>query len=210
MAEQGDGRTTPKTESHDPDFPEAFLQFMRGGWREDSLDVTARPEVPNYAKRRAALSDAFPGETLIIPTGNEKIRANDTDYPFRPGSDFVYLTGDHDPDSVLILWPSGSGHEAVLYSRQRSSKETDEFFRSRDGELWVGRRHTLGEKSTELGIETLPYAELGRALAACAPGSTRVLRNLDPNVDRAIRAYDPEQAGARDRELATAISELKL
>jgi len=73
MAEQSEG-TTAKTESHDPDFPEAFLEFMRGGWRDDELSVTPRPETPNYAKRRAALSDAFPGETLIIPSGGEKVR----------------------------------------------------------------------------------------------------------------------------------------
>nr|BFE75073.1 hypothetical protein GCM10020092_083740 [Actinoplanes digitatis] len=116
MAEQNEGNTTPKTESHDPDFPEALLQFMRTGWRDDTLNVTPRPETPNYAKRRAALSDAFPGETLVIPSGVEKVRANDTDYHFRPGSDFVYLTGDSDPDSVLVMRPSGSGHDAVVYS----------------------------------------------------------------------------------------------
>ncbi|MGA5300528.1 aminopeptidase P family protein [Nucisporomicrobium flavum] len=210
MAEQGDGTTTPKTESHDPDFPEAFLQFMRGGWREDRLDVTARPEAPNHAKRRAALSDAFPGETLIIPTGNEKVRANDTDHPFRPGSDFVYLTGDSDPDGVLILRPSGSGHDAVLYTHDRNSKDTDAFFRSRNGELWVGRRHTLAERSTELGLETASYNELGKALADCAPARTRVLRGLDPAVDRAVLAYDPDPQSRRDRALAAVISELKL
>jgi Xaa-Pro aminopeptidase len=209
MAEQSEG-TTPKTESHDPDFPEAFLQFMRDGWRDDALSVTQRPESPNYAKRRAALSEAFAGETLIIPSGSEKVRANDTDYPFRPGSDFVYLTGDSDPDSVLVMRPSGSGHDAVLYSHQRSSKETDEFFRSRDGELWVGRRHTLAEKSTELGLETAPWAELGGALADSAPARTRVLRGLDANVDRAILAYEPDPRQRRDRALAGVISELKL
>jgi Xaa-Pro aminopeptidase len=212
MAEQSEGTTPsgPKTESHDPDFPEAFLQFMRGGWRDDALSVTPRPETPNYAKRRAALSDAFPGETLIIPSGTEKVRANDTDYPFRPGSDFVYLTGDSDPGSVLVMRPSGSGHDAVLYSHQRSSKETDEFFRSRDGELWVGRRHTLAEKSTELGVETAAWGELGGALADCAPARTRVLRGHDANVDRAILAYEPDPRQRRDRALAGVISELKL
>jgi Xaa-Pro aminopeptidase len=210
MAEQSDGtQTGAKTESHDPDFPEAFLQFMRSGWRNDPLTVTPRPEVPNYAKRRSALSEAFPGETLVIPTGGDRVRANDTDFRFRPGSDFVYLTGDHDPDSVLMLRPSGSGHDAVLYTRQRSSRENDEFFRSRDGELWVGRRQTLSEKSTALGIETASYGELGQALASCAPARTRVLRGIDPNIDRAVLAYDPTGAG-RDRELAGRISEMKL
>ncbi|MCA2212219.1 aminopeptidase P family protein [Jidongwangia harbinensis] len=203
-------QSAPKTESHDPDFPEAFLQFMRSGWREDPLHVTPVPEAPNYAKRRAAVSEAFPGETLIIPSGTEKVRANDTDYPFRPGSDFFYLTGDRDPDSVLVLRPSGSGHDAVLYTHDRNSKDTDGFFRDRNGELWVGRRHTLAEKSTELGLETAPYGELGRALAGSAPARTRVLRGLDAAVDRTVLAYEPDPQVRRDRELGRVLSELKL
>ncbi|GAB3154306.1 aminopeptidase P family protein [Micromonospora sonneratiae] len=203
--------TTKGTESHDPDFPEKFLAFMREGWQDSALPIDPRPEVPNHARRRAALSAAFAGETLVIPTGPEKVRANDTNYPFRPGSDFAYLTGDHDPDSVLVMRPNGDGHDAVLYMRPRCSKETDEFFRSRHGELWVGRRHTLTEKSTELGVETADLAGLDAALADLAPGRTRVLRGLDAVVDAAVRPYHGKDAtGARDRELATAIAELKL
>ncbi|MEH0822647.1 MULTISPECIES: aminopeptidase P family protein [unclassified Micromonospora] len=207
------GQPADGTESHDPDFPQAFLDFMRQGWRDSTLPVGPRPEVPNHAKRRAALSAAFPGETLVIPTGTEKVRANDTDHPFRPGSDFVYLTGDHDPDSVLVLRPNGSGHDATLYMRPRSSRQTDEFFRSRHGELWVGRRHTLAEKSTELGLPTEDLTELDAALAGLAPGRTRVLRGFDARVDAAVRPWDGARAEgqpARDRELAIAISELKL
>lgn len=225
MGEEKIEATTPeaRTESHDPDFPAKLLEFMRTGWRDDALHTSPRPEVPNYAKRRAALSAAFAGETLVIATGTEKVRANDTAYPFRPGSDFAYLTGDHDPDSVLVMRPNGTGHDTTLYTRPRSSKETDAFFRSRDGELWVGRRHTLAEKSTELGLETAPLTELEAALADCAPRRTRVLRGLDPTVDAAVRPYDRDEAAARrqasgdaaatlsrDRELAAAISELKL
>ncbi|WP_422774694.1 aminopeptidase P family protein [Plantactinospora sp. WMMC1484] len=195
---------------------------MRQGWRDSTLPVGPRPEVPNHGKRRAALSAALPGETLVIPTGPEKVRANDTAYRFRPGSDFVYLTGDHDPDGVLVMRPNGSGHDAVLYVRPRSPRDNDEFFRSRDGELWVGRRHTLAEKSTELGIETAPLADLPAALADCAPGRTRVLRGLDPSVDGAVRPYEPPKRAAtestgdrpaplgRDRELAALLSEQKL
>ncbi|GAB3810128.1 aminopeptidase P family protein [Micromonospora zhanjiangensis] len=213
--ERAEVGTTPEgTESHDPDFPEKFLTFMRTGWRDTSLPVGPRPEVPNYAKRRAALSAAFPGETLVVPTGTEKVRANDTDHPFRPGSDFAYLTGDHEPDSVLVLRPTGSGHDATLYMRPRSSRDNDEFFRSRHGELWVGRRHTLTEKATELGVETAPLTELPAALADLAPRRTRVLRGFDAGVDAAVRSFDeadrPGDKPARDRELAIAISELKL
>ncbi|WP_434740872.1 aminopeptidase P family protein [Micromonospora sp. SH-82] len=211
--ERAGGKPTDGTESHDPDFPEAFLSFMRQGWRDTTLPVTPRPQAPDHAKRRAALSAAFPGETLVVPTGGEKVRANDTDHPFRPGSDFVYLTGDHDPDSVLVMRPTGSGHDATLYMRPRSSRQTDEFFRSRHGELWVGRRHTLSEKSTELGLPTADLTELESALADLAPARTRVLRGFDARVDAGVRPYDgPRTEGrpGRDRELAVAVSELKL
>ena len=207
-----------RTEAHDPVFPEKFLAFMRTGWAEDSLAVQPSPAVPRYAARRAALSAQFPGETLVIPTGRMKIRANDTEYPFRAGSDFAYLTGDLDPDSVLIMHPVGDGHEAVLYTNPRNSRETDEFFKSRDGELWVGRRLTLTEKASALGIETTVRSDLDRALADCPPRRTRVLRGFDPEVDEAVRPYterDEKNQKARDgrdrdQELAAAISELKL
>jgi Xaa-Pro aminopeptidase len=195
------------TESHDPAYPEKFLQFMRTGWSDAELPVSLRAEAPNYAKRRSALSAAFGGETLVIPSGYEKVRANDTDYPYRPGSDFVYLTGEHDPESVLLLRPNGSGHDATLFVRPRSPRDTDEFFKDRRyGELWIGRRHTLREKSTELGIETAHLDELGKALDDLAPGRTRVLRGLDPSVDDQVRTGGLD----RDRELAWVISEMKL
>ena len=192
----------PGTESHDPDHPEKLLEFMRTGWRDTGLDASPVPQAPHYAKRRAAVAEAFPGETLVIPTGTERVRANDTLYPFRPGTDFAYLTGDHDPESVLVIRPGG---EATLYMRPRSPRDTDEFFRSRHGELWIGRRHTLGEKATELGVETAHLDALGAALDDLAPGRTRVLRGLDPTVDRAVRGK-PE----RDTELAETLSELRL
>ncbi|MBV1852287.1 aminopeptidase P family protein [Catellatospora tritici] len=195
------------TESHDPAYPEKFLQFMRAGWSDTELPVTLSDGAPNHAKRRAALSAAFTGETLVIPSGHEMVRANDTDFPFRPGSDFVYLTGEHDPESVLVLRPNGSGHDAVLYVRPRSPRDTDEFFKDRRyGELWIGRRHTLREKATELGIETAHLDTLPGVLDELAPSRTRVLRNLDPSVDTAVRQTSPD----RDRELAYVISEMKL
>jgi Xaa-Pro aminopeptidase len=196
---------------YDVDFPERFKEFMRTGWRDSRLGVSLRVEVPHHAKRRTMLSAAFPGETLIIPSGREKVRANDTLYRFRPGSDFIWLTGEHDPDAVLIMRPNGGGHDATLFIRPRSPRDTDEFFRNAMyGELWIGRRHTLSEKAAELGIETENLDKLGEALGSCPPSRTRVLRGYDPVVDAAVLAYDTTEAGARDRELATKLSELRL
>ncbi|WP_433217419.1 aminopeptidase P family protein [Dactylosporangium sp. CS-047395] len=195
------------TQSHDPDFPERFREFMRTGWRDTTLDVSPRTEAPDHAKRRAELSAAFPGETLIIPSGIEYVRSNDTNFTFRPGTEHVWLTGEHDPESVLVLHPTEGGHDATLYVRPRSPRDTDEFFTDRNyGELWIGRRHTLAEKSTELQVQTAHVDALAAALDDARPGRTRVLRGFDPTVDAAVRSTDPE----RDRELAWVLSELRL
>ncbi|HKT03311.1 MAG TPA: aminopeptidase P family protein [Rugosimonospora sp.] len=203
MGEQRSATEPTGTESHDPDYPEKLLEFMRTGWRAASLDTTARPEAARYARRRAALSAAFPDDTLVIPTGPELVRANDMYHPFRPGSDFAYLTGDHDPDGVLVLAP---GEEPVLYARPRSPRDTDEFFRDRrHGELWIGRRHTLDEKAAELGVPAADLAGLADRLDLCAPGRTRVLRGYDAGVDAAVRGQ-----AERDTELARHLSEARL
>ena len=188
------------------DYPETLLEFMGTRWQDDQPAARPQPKAPDYARRRAALSAAFPGETLVIPTGTAKVRANDQFYPFRPGSDFVYLTGDHDPDGVLILRPGGDGHEAVVYTRPPSSPNSEEFF----WDLMEGRPRTLADKAAELGAQMATLAEVEDALAGCAPAHTRVLRGLDGRVDASVLPSGPGEGAARDRELAAAIAELKL
>ena len=158
------------TQGHDPDFPDRYLEFMRARWADSPLaGLARRPEAAHHAKRRATIAAGFPGETLVIPSGGERVRANDTNFRFRPGSDHVWLTGEHDPDSVLVVQPDG---EAVLYARPRSAHDDDSFFRDRvHGELWIGRRRTLEEKSEALGVRTAHLDELPAALdAALADG----------------------------------------
>ncbi|GAB3236342.1 aminopeptidase P family protein [Glycomyces halotolerans] len=202
---------------HDPKFPEKFLQFMRSGWGPSQLRVAELEQAPYHARRREALSDAFPGETVVVPTGAEKVRANDTFYRFRAGSDFAWLTGDLDPEGVLVLHPSGSGHDAVLYRRPRKGTDSDEFFRSaKYGELWIGRQRSLEETSTLLGIECRDVETLGGALDGLGRSKVRVLRGFDPAVDA---RFEAEEAGVdaegrpaltRDQELAAVLSELRL
>ena len=50
----------------------------------------------------------------MIPTGPEKVRSNDTAYRFRPGSEFYYLTGNLEPDCVLLMLPRAA---AVAFTR---------------------------------------------------------------------------------------------
>ncbi len=80
---------------HRPPVPRALMELMSTGWAERTGSPAARhPAAGNFAARRKALSDRFAGRTLVIPTGPPKVRSNDTDFRFRPGSDFFWLTGE--------------------------------------------------------------------------------------------------------------------
>ncbi len=198
----GPGTAGPKTESHDPPVPEAYAEFMRQGWGGRDLDLPPRPVAPWAERRRGQLAAMFPGERLVVPAGTFKVRANDTDYRFRPETAHTYLSGNQTTDAVLVLGDAAG--EAILYARPRSSRETDEFFRDRQyGELWAGRRPSLRELSSSLGLPCRHIDELPSALSGS--GKTRALRGVDARVDSAVPADE-----GRDEEFARVLSEMRL
>lgn len=202
-----DAKRQPKTNSYDDRPPEALLKFMTSQWRPKAKrTIAAVRYAKSHAKRRAALSALFPGETLVIPTGHEKVRANDTVYRFRPGTDFFYLTGNHEPDCVLVMraLPSG-GHTAVLFVEPNPGKTDSTFFTDRaKGELWVGPRLGVEESRQHYAVdEARPLSQLPGYLGEVGQ-PPRVLRHLSPELDRLFT----EHSG--DAGLATALSELRL
>ena len=197
---EGTDNHEPRTESHDPPVPEAYAAFMRTGWGDRDLALPQHPVAPWAAARRARLAEMFPGERLVIPAGTFKVRSNDTDYRFRPETAHTYLTGNQTTDAVLVV----EDGEAILYARPRSARDTDEFFRDRQyGELWAGRRPSLNEISSSLGLECRHVEQLPSALERS--GKTRVLRGVDAGVDRTVAADQ-----ARDEEFARVLSEMRL
>src|SRR4051794_37256730 len=81
-----------KPASHDSETPANLVAFMLQSWKVTTPKIKTLKTATFHAARRAALARRFPGELLVIPTGERKVRANDQFYPFRPGSDFFYLT----------------------------------------------------------------------------------------------------------------------
>jgi len=204
---EAEGTVAAGTVRHDIKVPEPLRKFMAQGWAEPAaLDIEPEPAAPYCAKRRAALSARFPGEALVVPTGGPKVRANDTDYPFRAGSDFYWLTGELEPDAVLVMTPEGDGHAATLFVAPRSDRSSMAFYTDRRyGELWVGPRRGVPETAAALAIDCRALDELPGVLESL-PDGTRVLRGYDERVDAAV----PAAVGERDAELATTLSELRL
>lgn len=88
------------------------------------------PSIPlqHHAKRRDALAATLEdGEILLLPTHPEQVFSRDVHFPFRPHSDFWYLTGFAEPESLLAL--DSDGH-ATLYLRDSKP----------EAEVWNGKR----------------------------------------------------------------------
>lgn len=187
---------------HRPAIPRALVDQMTRSWQDVSPSTEVHPAAPFSAKRRDVLAAQFPGTTLVIPTGNPKVRANDTDYPFRPGSDFFYLTGCSEPDAALVITAKG---EAVLYIPRRRDQSTHEFFTNAQyGELWVGARRGVVEAALYYDITTAPLEELPSFLASLEGAPVATLRGFDARIDGLI------SPSGDDERLATELSEQRL
>ncbi|KFI68574.1 aminopeptidase P family protein [Bifidobacterium magnum] len=188
MADRGNNRTlSPRSE--------AFVQFMSTGWDDNEPEVEALESSKFTPARLEALGKRFPGERIVIPAGQPKVRNNDCDYPFRPDSAFSYYTGlgqDFEAGSVLVLNPldpqsdeakSGATHTAQLFVAPRANHYTQDFFKDAHyGEYWVGPRAGLKEMQAMTGIETADLALLADVLGKDAGEGAvqlRVLRDTD-------------------------------
>jgi Xaa-Pro aminopeptidase len=224
MARMSDRR--PELPNRQIPFTEAFRKFIVEGWAPFPTQLPDQLPAVSWARhRRERVSARFPGERLVVPAGGLKVRSNDTDFRFRPHSAFAHLTGlgtDREPDAVLVLEPTDSGHDATLYFRARAPRDSEEFYAdSRFGELWVGRRPSLEEMSALCDITCAAIAELPDQLRKNADTiSVRaVSTGLDPQIQQVIEevrspAAEVDQRRAiideADHEFTVALSELRL
>ncbi|MEV0255286.1 aminopeptidase P family protein [Streptomyces sp. NPDC050732] len=191
-----------------PGVSDELAENMKSGWADTELhDLQPIAQAEHTAARRAALSARFPGERLVIPAGNLKTRSNDTEYAFRASVEYAYLSGNQTEDGVLVMEPkSDGGHDATIYLLPRSDRENGEFWLDGQGELWVGRRHSLTEAEKLYGIPASDVRELAGKLRE-ATGPVRVVRGYDAGIEAALT---DKVTAERDEELRVFLSEARL
>ncbi len=186
--------STPRATENRSTTPmsDRFAQYISSGW-DDRMDVAPALSVqaPFAAERRTRISRLHTGRTLVIPAGPAKVRSNDTDYPYRAHSAFAHLTGWGSgtvPGSVLVMSPTGVGHDSTLYFREAAGRDSDEFYANPEiGEFWTGPRPTASHVAAELGLATAGLGKLAEVIAAL-DSTSLVVRDADPELTARIDA----------------------
>ncbi|HUR26445.1 MAG TPA: aminopeptidase P N-terminal domain-containing protein, partial [Candidatus Thermoplasmatota archaeon] len=146
----------------------------------EDLAVGPAPQLPRavYERRRKDLARQLgDGQALVVATHPTHQYSHDVDHPFRPHSDFWYLTGFDEPRAVIVLH-GGSG-------------ATDLFVqpRKKEAEIWTGRRLGVDRAASALGVDRAhSFDDLGAKLAAVL-GKSKVhaIADHDPVVRRKLQ-----------------------
>lgn len=84
-----------------------------------------------YKARRDLLVSRMPKHSLtVLFSTTSKTRSNDTNYPFRQDSNFYYLSGFKEDNSILVLVKNKSKYRSILFVNKKDKSD----------EMWNGKR----------------------------------------------------------------------
>src|SRR5690606_24424033 len=119
-----------------------------------------------FARRRKQLMRMSTDDAiLILAAAPERVRSNDTHYPYRQDSDFWYLSGFPEPEAVLVLVPGRKHGEVWLVCRERDLER----------EAWDGPRAGQEGAVEQFGMDdAYPIEDLDEILPGLLEGRSRV------------------------------------
>lgn len=117
------------------------------------LSVPAQPvqlDMQVFEQRRAVfMAQMQPDAIAIFPGKPVYLRNNDVEYPYRQESNFYYLSGFEEPESLLLLDPSAPRYKYVMYVRKRDRRR----------ETYDGPRAGLEGAMTTFNADTALYID---------------------------------------------------
>lgn len=128
--------------------------------------MNAAIKLSEFARRRKLLMRmAGDDAILILPSAPERVRSHDTHFPYRQDSDFWYLSGFPEAESVLVLVPGRKHGETLLFCRERNAER----------EAWDGpRAGPEGAVDTYGCDDAYPITDLDDILPGLLEGRSRV------------------------------------
>ena len=150
-----------------------------------------------YTQRRQRLMELVGDESVVIVRAAvHKIRNNDVYYPYRQDSDFMYLSGFSEPESMIVLLPHGKDCRSILFCCERDPHR----------EMWDGLMAGTQGAIEQFGFdEAYPISETARRLPKMLHGRERIYYDLgkDPDFDQLLISWMNEfRAKTRKKFLA--------
>ena len=115
----------------------------------------------------------------VIPAAPVRLRNNDVEYAYRQDSDFFYLTGFAEPESVAVLIPGREQGQYVLFVRDRDPTR----------ETWDGRRAgPAGAKRNFGADDAFPITDMDEILPGLLENRTKVFYKMGayPEFDQRV------------------------
>jgi len=126
-----------------------------------------------FARRRQYLAEQMgEGTIAILPSSSIKNRNRDVDYHFRQDSDFYYLTGFNEPESVLVIIPGRKHGETILFCRERDPSK----------EMWDGFIAGPDRVADIIGVDdAFPISDIDDILPGMIEGTDKVYYSMGFN-----------------------------
>ena len=110
----------------------------------------------------------------IVPAASVKIRNRDVEFDYRQDSDFMYLTGFHEPEAVAVLVPDRSHAQFILFCRERDLEM----------ETWNGRRAGQQGAIDFYGADdAFPITDIDEILPGILEQTEQVFYTMGVNAD---------------------------
>ncbi len=147
--------------------------------------MSARPQKTThrgdeFAHRRAALMRHMGRDSIaIVPAAPVRRRNNDVEYAYRQDSDFHYLTGFGEPESVAVLIPGRAQAEYILFVRDRDPAR----------ETWDGHRAgPAGARRSYGADDAFPITDMDEILPGLMENRTKVFyaMGIYPEFDQRV------------------------
>ncbi len=119
-----------------------FLSFFFG------FGQTSKLPSEHYQNKRKFFRQQLPENSVaVIFSAPIRNRANDVDYIYHQDPNFFYLTGWHQPHSVLMIYKNAQSDGDGIYHEKIYVQERDEY-----NEMWNGKRYGL-DQVKKLGFD---------------------------------------------------------
>ncbi len=132
-------------------------------------------------RRRQLMRMVGKGGIAILPAAPVRMRSRDVEYRYRQDSDFYYLTGFAEPESVAVLVPGRPQGEYLLFCRERHAER----------ELWDGRRAGQDGAIADFGADdAFPIDDIDDIIPGLIEGCDRVYYTMGMYSDFDSRIAD--------------------